>query len=83
MHDRFKTATACIKPYSIPMAKEVLAGSGVLICPVIAFPHGNSSTNVKVYEATEAVKAVGVWVTHRLETDGENRGAMRLTWLLT
>ncbi|CAE6506348.1 unnamed protein product [Rhizoctonia solani] len=56
---KFKTATACIKPYSIPMAKEVLAGSGVLICPVIGFPHGNSTTKVKVFEATEAVKAGG------------------------
>jgi deoxyribose-phosphate aldolase len=55
---RYKTATACIKPYSIPMAKEVLAGSDVLICPVIGFPHGNSTTAAKVYEATEAVKAV-------------------------
>ncbi|CAE6512911.1 unnamed protein product [Rhizoctonia solani] len=56
---KFKTATACIKPYSIPMAKEVLADSGVLICPVIGFPHGNSTTKVKVFEATEAVKAGG------------------------
>lgn len=58
MHGRYKTATACIKPYSIPLAKEVLAGSGVLVCPVIGFPHGNSTTTVKVFEATEAVKAV-------------------------
>ncbi|QRV76178.1 deoxyribose-phosphate aldolase [Ceratobasidium sp. AG-Ba] len=56
---QYKTATACIKPYSIPMAKEILAGSGVLICPVIGFPHGNSSTNVKVFEASEAVRAGG------------------------
>lgn len=55
---RIKTATACIKPYAIPMAKEVLDGSGVLICPVIGFPHGNSTTKIKVFEATEAVKAV-------------------------
>lgn len=61
MHDRYKTATACIKPYSIPLAKEILAGSGVLICPVIGFPHGNSSTTVKVFEASEAVKAVSVF----------------------
>ncbi|KAB5592905.1 hypothetical protein CTheo_3616 [Ceratobasidium theobromae] len=56
---RIKTATACIKPYAIPMAKEVLDGSGVLICPVIGFPHGNSTTKIKVFEATEAVKAGG------------------------
>ncbi|KAF8604947.1 deoxyribose-phosphate aldolase [Ceratobasidium sp. AG-I] len=56
---KYKTATACIKPYSIPLAKEILAGSGVLVCPVIGFPHGNSSTTVKVFEASEAVKAGG------------------------
>ena len=50
-------ATACIKPYSILQAQKVLAGSDVKICVVIGFPHGNSTTAIKVHEATEAVKA--------------------------
>ena len=29
------------------------------MCPVIGFPHGNSTTAVKVFEATEAAKAGG------------------------
>ena len=53
----YKVATACIKPYSIPQALRVLAGSGVMICAVIGFPHGNNTTAVKVHEAAEAVKA--------------------------
>jgi deoxyribose-phosphate aldolase len=53
------TATACVKPYSIPVAKDVLSGSGVGICPVIGFPHGNSTTKVKVFEAVEAAKEGG------------------------
>ena len=50
-------ATACVKPYSIPPAREVLAGSGVKVCAVIGFPHGNSTTAIKVIESEEAVLA--------------------------
>ena len=56
---KYGVATACIKPYSIPQAKEELQGTDVLVCPVIGFPHGNSTTDVKVYEATAAAKAGG------------------------
>lgn len=56
---RYDVATACVKPYSIPLAREVLAGSGVLVCPVIGFPHGNSTTANKVREAEEAAQAGG------------------------
>ena len=52
-------ATACIKPYSIALAREVLDGSQVGICPVIGFPHGNSTTAIKVREAEEAAEAGG------------------------
>ncbi|PYH94312.1 deoxyribose-phosphate aldolase [Aspergillus ellipticus CBS 707.79] len=52
-------ATACIKPYMISVAKKELAGSDVLVCPVIGFPHGNSTTEIKVLEATAAAKAGG------------------------
>lgn len=53
----FDVATACVKPYSIPMALEVLVGSDVAVCAVIGFPHGNSSTGIKVAEAEAAVLA--------------------------
>ena len=55
----YDVATACVKPYSIPLAREVLAGSSVLVCPVIGFPHGNSTTTIKVREAEEAARAGG------------------------
>lgn len=45
---RYNTATACVKPYSIPLASKILQGSDVAICPVIGFPAGNSTTEVKV-----------------------------------
>jgi deoxyribose-phosphate aldolase len=52
---QYNVATACIKPYSISQAKQILAGSTVKVCAVIGFPHGNSATKIKVIEAQEAV----------------------------
>ncbi|KAI0008278.1 deoxyribose-phosphate aldolase [Xylariaceae sp. FL0662B] len=54
---RFKVASACVKPYSVPAAKNLLEGSGVLVCAVIGFPHGNSTTAVKVIEAENTIEA--------------------------
>jgi deoxyribose-phosphate aldolase len=56
---KYDVATACVKPYSIPLAKEILAGSDVAVCPVIGFPHGNSTTAIKVSEAEAAARAGG------------------------
>ncbi|KAI0418807.1 hypothetical protein F5X98DRAFT_93604 [Xylaria grammica] len=52
---KLKVAAACVKPYSVPVARDVLADSGVLICAVVGFPHGSSTTRTKVLEAEEAV----------------------------
>jgi deoxyribose-phosphate aldolase len=54
---KYSVATACVKPYAISLAREVLAGSDVGICAVVAFPHGNSTISMKVNEAEEAVKS--------------------------
>jgi deoxyribose-phosphate aldolase len=53
---KYDVATACVKPYSIPLTKDLLAGSDVGICAVIGFPHGNSTTAIKVKETEAAVK---------------------------
>lgn len=53
----YRVATACVKPYSIGLAGEILHGSGVLVCAVIGFPHGNSTTGIKVVEAEAAALA--------------------------
>jgi deoxyribose-phosphate aldolase len=55
----YDVATACVKPYAIELAKEILAGSDVGVCPVIGFPHGNSTTAIKVAEAEAAARAGG------------------------
>jgi len=52
---RCECATACVKPYAVPMSAEALAGSGVAVCAVAGFPHGNSHTGIKVAEAERAM----------------------------
>ena len=52
---RFDVASACVKPYSVPQATELLAGSTVLVCAVAGFPHGNSHTGLKVAESERAI----------------------------
>jgi deoxyribose-phosphate aldolase len=54
---QYDVATACVKPYSITMARDVLAGSDVKVCAVIGFPHGNSTMGIKVIEAESAILA--------------------------
>ena len=50
----YNVASVCIKPYAIKEAVEWLRGSDVMVCAVIGFPHGNSTTEVKVYETEQA-----------------------------
>src|SRR5580700_10639586 len=57
---KYNVAAACVKPYLVPLAKKNLDGSDVKVCAVVGFPHGNSSTEVKVVEATAAVRDGGV-----------------------
>ena len=53
----YNVATACVKPYCIRQALEVFAGTDVMACAVIAFPHGNGTTGIKVIEAESAALA--------------------------
>jgi deoxyribose-phosphate aldolase len=54
---KYDVATVCLKPYSIGLARQTLAGSNVGICSVVAFPHGNSTTRIKVAETEDAMQA--------------------------
>ena len=54
---KYGVATACVKPYAIRLAREVLGDSGVGVCAVIGFPHGNSATAIKVVEAAAATQS--------------------------
>lgn len=50
----YDVASVCVKPYAVKKAVEKLKGSSVVVGCVIGFPHGNSSTKVKVFEAEQA-----------------------------
>lgn len=50
----YNTASVCIKPYAVKQAAEWLRDSDVLVGTVIGFPHGNSSTAIKVAETEQA-----------------------------
>lgn len=51
---KYKVASVCVKPYAVRQAVKLLKGSDVVVGCVIGFPHGNSSTIVKVFEAEQA-----------------------------
>ncbi|MDY6062245.1 MAG: deoxyribose-phosphate aldolase [Erysipelotrichaceae bacterium] len=51
-HD-FKSV--CVNPSYIPLCKELLKGSDVLVCTVIGFPLGQMSTKAKVFETSDAI----------------------------
>lgn len=53
---QYGVAAVCIKPYAIPRAVELLRGTGVIVCAVIGFPHGNSCTESKRYETELACR---------------------------
>jgi deoxyribose-phosphate aldolase len=53
---KYRVASVCVKPYAVKRAAELLKDSGVLVGAVIGFPHGNSHTEVKRYEAELACK---------------------------
>jgi len=53
---KYNVASVCVKPYMVPMAKELLKGSDVLVGCVIGFPAGNSTIASKVFETEEACK---------------------------
>jgi len=52
---RCSCATACVKPYAVPMSAAALAGSDVGVCAVVGFPHGNSHSELIAAEAARAI----------------------------
>lgn len=47
----------CVAGSRLELARELLAGSDVLLAVVVGFPHGNSSTEAKVCEAAAYVNS--------------------------
>jgi len=52
---RYHVASVCVKPCHVALAARQLSGSDVAVGTVIGFPHGGSTTEVKVFEASDAI----------------------------
>lgn len=53
---RYHVATVCVKPCDIKLARDALRNSDVLVSTVVGFPHGSSTTSIKVAEAQQAME---------------------------
>ena len=53
----YKFASVCVNPYFVPLASKLLKDSDVKVCTVIGFPLGATLSQVKKFEAEEAVKS--------------------------
>ena len=52
----FGFASACMNPFYVPLAAELIRGSAVKVCTVAGFPLGATTTDAKVFEAQEAIQ---------------------------
>jgi deoxyribose-phosphate aldolase len=55
----YQFATVCVNPIYVGLAVDRLAGSGVAVCAVVAFPLGATTTATKVYEARQILNEGG------------------------
>jgi len=53
---KYDVAAVCVKPYHTKRAVELLKNTGVEVSAVIGFPHGNSTTEIKVLETKQVVE---------------------------
>jgi len=49
-------ASVCVNPSYVKLCAELLKGTDVLVCTVVGFPLGATSTESKVFEAQKAVR---------------------------
>jgi deoxyribose-phosphate aldolase len=54
---RYKVASVCVRPADVERAAKLLAGTEVAVGTVIGFPHGSTTTEVKLFEAEQAMRA--------------------------
>ena len=50
-------ASVCVNPCEVALCARLLKGSDVKVCTVIGFPLGANATEIKVFEALEALRA--------------------------
>ena len=52
---RYDVASVCVRPADVRRARAILEGTDVAVGTTIGFPHGNHTTEVKVFEAERAL----------------------------
>ncbi len=52
---KYQVVSVCVRPADVALAAKELAGTGVAVGTVVAFPHGDSATLTKVFEARQAI----------------------------
>jgi deoxyribose-phosphate aldolase len=52
----YKFASVCVNPYWVPYCYELLKDSEVVVCTVIGFPLGATTSEVKAYETKNAIE---------------------------
>jgi deoxyribose-phosphate aldolase len=53
---KYGFASVCVNPGHVKLCVDLLKGSGVPVCAVIGFPLGATPTDVKVFEAQQALR---------------------------
>lgn len=53
---QYQFKSVCVNPVHVPIVKELLMGSGVLVCTVIGFPLGANTIAVKETETLDAIE---------------------------
>jgi deoxyribose-phosphate aldolase len=52
----YQVVSVCVRPADVALAASELTGSGVAVGTVVSFPHGDSTTSIKVAEAEKAIE---------------------------
>lgn len=52
---KYNFKSVCVNPSRVSLCKELLHGTDILVCSVIGFPLGATTSDVKAYETTTAI----------------------------
>src|SRR5512145_2743741 len=50
-------ASVCVNPSYVALCTQLLQGTGVAVCTVVGFPLGATTTDAKVFETQQAIRA--------------------------
>lgn len=52
----YNVGAVCVKPYHTKRAAELMAGTDIIVSAVVAFPHGNSTMDIKLAETRQVLE---------------------------